>query len=99
MVSLASRSQYLRTSPFQEPLPAIRLALFGRPSKETLPTRPELRITGCISERITPIVSKLPLVIPYGSAQALESRGTGKEILKESLRGTLTLTRPEPRKS
>ena len=56
MISLVSRSQYLRTSSFQEPLPAIRLALFGRPLKETLPTRPELRITGRISERVTLVV-------------------------------------------
>ena len=98
IILLASRSQYLRTSPFQEPLPVIRLALFGRLSKETLPTRPELRITGRISERITPMVSKSPLVIPYRLAQALENRGTGKEILKESLKETLILTRPGPRR-
>ena len=92
-------SQYLRTSYLQEPRPTSSLALFGRPSKEILLIRPEVRITGRTSERVTLVVSKLPLVTPYRSAQALESRGTGKETLKESLKGTLTLTGPEPRKS
>ena len=98
LLTILLASQYLRTSYSQEPCLAIRLALFGRLSKEILPTRPELRITGRISERVTPVVSKSPLVIPYGSAQALESGGTGKGILRESLRGTLILTGPGPRR-